>query len=94
MVRRSLYAALSPFLAGALVLVLQAGALAADAPRISPEVLKALIGNSGVTVIDVRRGGDYDGSSSKIKGAVRESEKDVSWASKYPKDRVLVLYCA
>lgn len=94
MVKRSVSAVFSAFLAVALVLALQAGALAADATRISPEVLKALIGNADVTVIDVRRGGDYEGSSAKIKGAVRESEKDISWASKYPKDRVLVLYCA
>ena len=68
------------------------GAVAKDTPRISPEVLKALLDNPEVTVIDVRRGKDYDGSSSKIRGAVRESEKDISWAGKYPKDRFLVLY--
>jgi hypothetical protein len=33
-------------------------------------------------------------SSVKIKGAVRESEKDISWAGKYPKDQFLILYCA
>ena len=82
----------------AVVAVLLAGAVltssAADAPRISQEVLKALIGNPQVTVLDVRRQSHYDGSSIRIKGAVRESEKDISWASNYPKDRMLVLYCA
>ena len=87
------------FLAGALVLVFMAAALpaagaAANAPRMSAEVLKALIGNPEVTVIDVRRGSDYEGSAAKIKGAVRESEKDISWAGKYGKEKVLVLYCA
>ena len=87
------------FSAGALVLLcmvlaLPAAGTAADAPRISAEVLKALIGNPEVTVIDVRRGGDYTGSAAKIKGAVRESEKDISWADKYGKEKVLVLYCA
>ena len=67
---------------------------AADAPRISPTVLKALLGNPEVVVIDVRRGSDYDGSSTRIKGAVRESEKDISWSGKYGKDKLLVLYCA
>ena len=67
---------------------------AADAPRISPEVLKALIGNPEVVVIDVRRSGDYESSGTKVQGAVRESEKDVSWAGKYGKDKLLVLYCA
>lgn len=69
-------------------------AAAADAPRISQEVLKALLGNPEVTILDVRRQSHYDESSQKIKGAVRESEKDISWASKYPKNRMLVLYCA
>ena len=85
-------------LAGAL-LALLAGwvpltATAADAPRISQEVLKALIGNPEVTVIDVRRQAPWDDSPLKIKGAVRESEKDISWAPKYPKEKMLVLYCA
>lgn len=67
---------------------------AGDVPRITGKVLAALLDNPEVIVIDVRRGGDYDGSSSKIKGAVRESEKDISWSGKYPKDKLLVLYCA
>ena len=94
MVKRIVFSVLSPFLAAALVLALPAASSAADAPRISAEVLKALIGNPEVTVIDMRRGGHYEGGSSKIKGAVRESEKDISWASKYPKNTILVLYCA
>jgi len=64
------------------------------APRISADVLAALLGNPEVVILDVRRGSDYEGSGSKIKGAVRESEKDVSWSGKYPKDKLLVLYCA
>ena len=67
---------------------------AGDAPRITAKVVEALLGNPEVVVIDVRRGSDYDGSSTKIKGAVRESEKGISWSGKYPKDKVLVLYCA
>jgi hypothetical protein len=94
MKRRSLV-----FWAGVLALVIMVAGLstpgaAADAPRMSPEVLKALIGNPEVIVIDVRRGGDYTGSATKIKGAVRESEKDISWAGTYGKDKILVLYCA
>ncbi len=85
-------------LAGAVVAVLALAlpmeGVAADAPRISPEVLKALIGNPDVVVIDVRRAGDYDKSGSKVQGALRESEKDVSWSGKYGKDKLLVLYCA
>lgn len=79
----SIAAAVSPLPSGA-----------ADVPRISVEVAAALLGNPEVVVIDVRRGGDYDGSSAKIKGALRESEKDVSWSGKYGKDKFLILYCA
>jgi len=69
--------------------------LAGDgASRISANVVKALLGNAEVVILDVRRGSDYEGSDSKIKGAVRESEKDISWSGKYPKDKILVLYCA
>jgi hypothetical protein len=67
---------------------------AGDAPRITGKVLAALLDNPEVIIIDVRRAADYDSSSSKIKGAVRESEKDISWSGKYPKDKLLVLYCA
>ena len=74
--------------------VIPSAAQAGGAPRISAEVLNALVGNSDVTILDVRRGSDYSGSGSKIKGAVRESEKDISWADKYGKDQMLVLYCA
>lgn len=77
-----------------MVLALPAAGMAADAPRMSAEVLKALIDNPGVIVLDVRRGSDYGGSAVKIKGAIRESEKNISWAGKYGMDKVLVLYCA
>ena len=87
------------FCATALVLffaaaVLPSAGAAADTPRMSAEVLKALIGNPEVAVIDVRRGGDYEGSDTRIKSAVRESEKDISWSGKYDKEKILVLYCA
>ena len=71
-----------------------AAASASDVPRMTAEVLNALIGNPQVTVIDVRRGSHYEESTVKIKSAVRESEKDVSRAGKYGKDKILVLYCA
>ena len=64
------------------------------APRISARVAAALLGNPEVVVIDVRRGSHYEESSSRVKGAVRESEKDISWSGKYGKDKILILYCA
>jgi hypothetical protein len=68
---------------------------AADAPRMSTEELKGLLGNPDVIILDVRTGGDWDGSDSKITGALRETKENFeNWADKYPKDKTLVLYCS
>jgi rhodanese-related sulfurtransferase len=66
-----------------------------DAPRITKEELKAMLGNPNVVIIDVRYGNDWTDSDLKIKGAVREDPKAFdSWANKYSKDKNLVFYCA
>lgn len=67
----------------------------ATAPRMSKEELKSQLDNENVIIIDVRTEGDWKKSDNKVKGAVRENAKKLeSWASKYPKDKTLVLYCA
>jgi len=67
----------------------------ADAPRMTKEELKPLLGKDEVVVIDVRAGGDWAGSDEKIFGAVREEPgAEGAWASRYGKDKTLVLYCA
>ena len=67
----------------------------AEAPRISKEELKSLIDNENVIIIDVRTKRDWKKTDHKVKGAVRENPKKLeSWASKYPKDKKIVLYCA
>jgi len=65
-------------------------------PRITKEELKALLGNPGVIILDVRVTDDWKRSDSKVKGAFREDPEQDSrmWASKYPKDKTLVFYCA
>ena len=66
-----------------------------DAPRMTKEELKAVLGNPDLFIIDVRYGKDWTDSDLKIRGAVREDpEAFKSWASKYPKDKTLVFYCA
>ena len=63
--------------------------------RIAKEDAKARLGKADTSIIDVRAGGDWKESTLKIKGAVREDPNEVnSWASRYPKDRTLILYCA
>lgn len=68
--------------------------VAEEAPRMSKEVLLALLDNSAVAIIDLRLGTDWNASEFKIKGAVRESIDSIAWAEKYPKNKLLVLYCA
>ena len=66
-----------------------------DAPRMTKDELKARLGNSDLLIIDVRYGNDWTDSNLKIKWAIREDSKAFdSWASKYPKDKTLVFYCA
>ena len=66
-----------------------------DAPRMTKEELKAMLGNPNLIIIDVRYGKDWTDSDLKIRGAVREDpEAFDSWANKYPKDKTLLFYCA
>ena len=70
-------------------------ALAQEVPKINKEELSGMLGNPDVTIIDVRSGGDWDGSALKIKGAIREDPRKVSsWVDKYPKEKTLIFYCA
>jgi hypothetical protein len=88
------------FLTAMIVIFLGVGlfvksAMSADAPRMTKDELKALLGNPDLVILDVRTSSDWTASDLKIKGAVREEPNDVeSWAPKYSKDKILVLYCA
>jgi hypothetical protein len=69
--------------------------ISADVPGMTKDELKALLGNPDLIILDVRRGSDWTGSDLKIKGALQEEPNDIeSWANKYSKDKILVLYCA
>ena len=69
--------------------------ISADVPGMTKDELKALLGDPDLIILDVRRGSDWTGSDLKIKGALREEPNDIeSWANKYSKDKILVLYCA
>jgi hypothetical protein len=67
-----------------------------EAPRITKEELKAMLGKPDLIIIDVRTISDWQRSKEKIKGAIRENpeESTKAWAAKYPKDKTIVLYCA
>lgn len=64
-------------------------------PRMTKDEINALLDGPDLTIIDVRHGQDWKESDVKIKGAVREDPDDVkSWANKYAKNKLIVLYCA
>ncbi|MCX8118739.1 MAG: hypothetical protein N3G78_12540 [Desulfobacterota bacterium] len=68
-------------------------AFSEEAPRMTKEQLRNLLGQPDVIVIDVRYGKEWTQSDSKIKGAVREDPEDLkSWANKYSPHQTLVLY--
>jgi rhodanese-related sulfurtransferase len=68
---------------------------ASDVRRITKEEVKDMLADPGVIILDVRAETDWKTDEFKIKGAVRENPQEVeAWASKYPKDRTLILYCA
>lgn len=61
--------------------------------RMSIQELRTSLGNTELQIIDVRDAINWTFSRSKIPGAVRENPADVdSWAGKYSKDRITILY--
>jgi hypothetical protein len=87
---------ISALICGLAMIALFVKPAAAEVSRMTKEELKALLGSSGITILDVRAGLDWEDSEWKIPGAIREDpRKEVkSWAEKYPKEKTLVLYCA
>jgi hypothetical protein len=73
----------------------QEASKAKEAPRISKEELRSMLGKPDLVIVDVRVGGEWKDSDKKIKGAVREDPQQLgSWIKKYAKDRTLVFYCS
>ena len=76
-------------------LLLQASVAQSAVATMTKEELRAKLGSPDVVIVDVRLGKDWKASEEKIKGAIRVDLAEVeSLASKYPKDKTLVLYCA
>lgn len=86
--------------AATLSIVLMAGgpmifAKSGDIPKMTKDELRGMLGNPDLVIIDVRYSKDWTESDLKIQGAIREDPKIFdSWANKYPKDKILILYCA
>ncbi len=65
-----------------------------DALRITVDELLSRLKDPSLPLIDVRSPGDWNSSSTKIKGAFREVlAKIEEWAPKYDQDKIIVLYC-
>ncbi len=65
-----------------------------EVPRITVDELKADLDKPDVVIIDVRTPHDWNDSSTKIKGAIREEPNRLgAWMAKYPMDKTIVLYC-
>jgi len=66
-----------------------------DIPRMSIDELHGRLGDGTLTIYDVRIGGDWRESKSKIIGARRGDPYDVGrWSGELPKDGAMVLYCS
>jgi len=62
---------------------------------VGKDQLKQELGKQDVIIIDVRTASSWDSSPWKVQGARRELPAQVSeWATRYPKDKTIVLYCA
>lgn len=59
----------------------------------SKDELKARLGDPDIIVLDVRKGTDWRASEFKIKGSIRMEPRNITKAD-FPKDKILVLYCA
>jgi len=87
------------FLASLLSLVLlDAGATSpaeTQAPIMTKEELRALLGRPDLVVIDVRLEEQWKFSNRKIPGALHENPlAPDNWIAKLPKDKTIVFYCA
>ncbi len=66
-----------------------------EVPRLEKEEVRSMLGDPNVIILDVRSDSQWEDSTGKIPGAVHESPRQFGgWASTYPKDKTLVLYCA
>jgi 3-mercaptopyruvate sulfurtransferase SseA len=76
-------------------LLLQTSVVQSAVAKMTKEELRAKLGSPDVVIVDMRLGKDWKASEEKIQGAIRVDPEAVeSLAAKYPKDTVLVLYCA
>jgi hypothetical protein len=78
-----------------LLAVLAVTGVCGAADQLSVEELKSMLGRPEVVVVDLRTGVEWAGSLYKVPHAVHEDATEVpSWAARYAKDAIMVLYCS
>jgi hypothetical protein len=93
-IRLALLAILVVALACADPAVTPSAAAGEEVPRMTIGQVKDVLGNPNYVILDVRKSSDWEGSDSKIQGAIREDPSNVNaWIDKYPKDKILLFYC-
>ena len=91
--KKTISAVLKISVALTLVAACSLSALSGNAPRITKEELKSMLGDEKLVIVDVRIGKDWNSSKYKIKGAVQADPSKVeSWAGSYGKDKTFVVY--
>ena len=66
-----------------------------DVPLMTTDELNAMLDDTNLLILDVRKGKDWKSSEFKIKGATHaKPEAYDTWAATYPKTKKVVLYCA
>ncbi len=67
-----------------------------EVSRITKEEMVSMLGKTDVIIVDVRSPRGWKESESKITGSVREGREEGSdtWMEKYPKNKILIFYCA
>jgi hypothetical protein len=93
--KRTISAVLKIIVALTLLAAFSFNAVAGNAPRVTKEELKSMLGDPRLVIVDLRRSKDWNSSEYKIKGAVRadpDPRKVESWASSYGKDKTIVVY--
>ena len=93
--KKTISAVLKISVALTLVAACSLSALSGNAPRITKEELKSMLGDANLVIVDVRRDIDWNSGEFKIKGAVRgnpDPSKVEAWASSYGRDNTFVVY--
>lgn len=73
--------------------VTESTAVSGDAPRITKEEAKVLLGAQKVVFVDARTDSNWSRSDKKIKGAVRPDKWDLeSWAGDYTRETKFIVY--